>query len=163
MAQCQATSQASALPRVRRKREDRGKAQLEANSGQGPSKDKSSASVPPLASPVGYFVLYQIRAHPIFLFQVPPPPTMVDDGGHRDSRPASVLFPTKWGCVMETKEERSARHKALREKWGTSELEVKRQEANALQRKRCKEAETARLTDLGPQVLFLELFLPHKS
>ena len=64
---------------------------------------------------------------------------------------------------METKEERSARHTALREKWGPAELKVKRREANALQRRLRKEAETARLATIGPQVLFFEHFLPCKS
>ena len=60
---------------------------------------------------------------------------------------------------METKEERSARLKAMREKWGPVELKEKRRKANALQRKLRKEAETARLTPLGPQVLFFRTFL----
>ena len=157
MAQFKASSQATAALRAKMKRLARLKARLEVKRGSKASKDKSPA--PQRAPPVGYFVLYQIRAYPTLLFQVPPPPTRVDNGGHEDFPPAFVPFPTKRGCGMETKEERSARHKALKEKWGPLELKVKRREANALQRRLRKEAETARLVPLGPQVLFLEPFL----
>ena len=58
MARCQAASLASAPLRVRMKKEARQKARREANSGPVASKDKSPASVPQRASPVGYFVLY---------------------------------------------------------------------------------------------------------
>ena len=77
---------------------------------------------------------------------------MVDGGGHEDSPPAIVPFPTKRGCGLETKEEKSARQKAWRERWGPMELKAKRQQANDLQRRSREEAEEARRSDLGPQV-----------
>ena len=85
----------------------------------------------------------------LFLFQVPPPLPVADDAGLQGP------LPVKFGCSVETKEERTVRRKALKEKWGPFELRLKRQEANTLQRRLRKEAEKARLADLGPQVLFL--------
>ena len=113
---------------------------------------KNKPPVPQRTPPVGYFVFYQIRALLTFLFQVPPPLTMVDDGGHKDPPPAFAPFPTKRGCGLETKKEKSARKKSLKEEWGPEELKGKRQEANAVQRRSRKEAEEARRSDLGPQV-----------
>ena len=84
---------------------------------------------------------------------------MADDGGIQVSPPASGSPPKKRRCGLGSKEEEVARLKALRAKWGPVELKEERRKANALQRKLRKEAETARLTPLGPQVLFFRTFL----